>query len=220
MKTLYSLLGLVLCAGNVQAATVFHSDTYEPSDPVSFSTPFPWSDAEVVLGPGASPFSGYSLELESGDQARYGVGIQTAPMDYAISLDVSPGNGRFTVFLDTGTVRRFEFLRSGLIRVWYPNESFTEVIGTFNPFDVINVSMSANYITNWWSISLNGVNVFGRALNPTDGWLRGVRLHATEGGTNYVDNFVLAGTPVPVPATVWLFGSALGILGWMRRKAT
>ena len=25
--------------------------------------------------------------------------------------------------------------------------------------------------------------------------------------------------PVPVPATVWLFGSALGLLGWMRRKA-
>jgi hypothetical protein len=25
--------------------------------------------------------------------------------------------------------------------------------------------------------------------------------------------------PVPVPAGVWLFGSALGLLGWMRRKA-
>jgi len=28
----------------------------------------------------------------------------------------------------------------------------------------------------------------------------------------------LSVTPVPVPATVWLFGSALGLLGWMRRK--
>jgi hypothetical protein len=25
-------------------------------------------------------------------------------------------------------------------------------------------------------------------------------------------------TPVPVPAAVWLFGSALGLFGWMRRK--
>jgi hypothetical protein len=25
-------------------------------------------------------------------------------------------------------------------------------------------------------------------------------------------------TPVPVPAAVWLFGSALGLLGWMRRR--
>jgi len=26
--------------------------------------------------------------------------------------------------------------------------------------------------------------------------------------------------PIPVPAAVWLFGSALGLLGWMRRKAS
>ncbi len=27
-------------------------------------------------------------------------------------------------------------------------------------------------------------------------------------------------SPVPVPAAVWLFGSALGLMGWMRRKAS
>jgi len=29
----------------------------------------------------------------------------------------------------------------------------------------------------------------------------------------------LALTPIPVPAAVWLFGSALGLIGWMRRRA-
>jgi len=32
-------------------------------------------------------------------------------------------------------------------------------------------------------------------------------------------NFQLALAPVPVPAAVWLFGSALGVLGGVRRKA-
>ena len=32
----------------------------------------------------------------------------------------------------------------------------------------------------------------------------------------HLDNFVLAA--VPVPAAVWLLGSALAAMGWMRRK--
>jgi hypothetical protein len=35
----------------------------------------------------------------------------------------------------------------------------------------------------------------------------------------YADNIVV-GAAVPVPAAVWLFGSALAGLGWMRRKQT
>jgi hypothetical protein len=38
--------------------------------------------------------------------------------------------------------------------------------------------------------------------------------------TNNVQTLYLGQTvsPVPLPATVWLFGTALGFLGWMRRK--
>jgi hypothetical protein len=35
---------------------------------------------------------------------------------------------------------------------------------------------------------------------------------------NYEWEIVVTNTAVPVPAAVWLFGSALGMLGWMRRK--
>ena len=39
-----------------------------------------------------------------------------------------------------------------------------------------------------------------------------------EAGILSVDNIVV--TTVPIPAAVWLFGSALGGLGWMRRRKT
>jgi hypothetical protein len=34
------------------------------------------------------------------------------------------------------------------------------------------------------------------------------------------DNIVVDAVPIPIPAAVWLFGSALAGLGWMRRKQT
>jgi len=40
------------------------------------------------------------------------------------------------------------------------------------------------------------------------------------GGAGQFDTFSADFTPIPVPAAVWLFGSALGLLGWMRRKAS
>jgi hypothetical protein len=33
-----------------------------------------------------------------------------------------------------------------------------------------------------------------------------------------IDSWTVVQATVPIPAAVWLFGSALGILGWMRRK--
>ncbi len=39
-------------------------------------------------------------------------------------------------------------------------------------------------------------------------------------GAGQFDTFSADFTPIPVPAAVWLFGSALGLLGWMRRKVS
>ena len=43
------------------------------------------------------------------------------------------------------------------------------------------------------------------------------RYNALEDGTDYLHTFEL--TAIPVPAAVWLFGSALGLLGWARRRS-
>ncbi len=51
-------------------------------------------------------------------------------------------------------------------------------------------------------------------------------LDGNEYDGSYIDNtdvftvMNIAAAPVPLPASVWLFGSALGLLGWMRRKKT
>jgi hypothetical protein len=37
--------------------------------------------------------------------------------------------------------------------------------------------------------------------------------------TSYVPTASFGMSPVPVPATAWLFGSALGLLAWLRRRA-
>ncbi len=42
-----------------------------------------------------------------------------------------------------------------------------------------------------------------------------------ENGTTYSGTiFTFVANPIPVPAAAWLFGSALGLLGWVRRRAT
>jgi len=36
----------------------------------------------------------------------------------------------------------------------------------------------------------------------------------------YIDNVSIVADVVPIPAAVWLFGSALGMMGWTRRRKT
>jgi hypothetical protein len=48
--------------------------------------------------------------------------------------------------------------------------------------------------------------------------LNGLYMFAREGSRVFIDDVMI--TAVPVPAAVWLFGSALAGLGWMRRKTT
>jgi hypothetical protein len=72
------------------------------------------------------------------------------------------------------------------------------------------------------TVALNmPVNSVTQTFNFGSDWSNLDQVVISTSGTpfaNAIDNIVL--TAVPIPAAVWLFGSALAGLGWMRRKRT
>lgn len=67
---------------------------------------------------------------------------------------------------------------------------------------------------------VDGAARFGGFFDPTTGALRTFSEGRTgTDGTDYGNNLSTTFSVVPVPAAVWLFGSALGLLGWVRRRA-
>ena len=115
---------------------------------------------------------------------------------------------------------------------------------TVSPYAGISIVRSdgqafALYSLNWASQEISGGATFFSGTTSggstvdlstplgTGGWLDLVSFSVVSGGGDgftssgiasvELDNIVL-GAVVPVPAAVWLFGSALGALGWLRRK--
>jgi len=128
-------------------------------------------------------------------------------------------DGRSATWLSSTTItasepQAFDFLSIDLL-VYYPNlgsgtNDVVTITGTYAgggqvsmDLDVYDTGFATYSFDSSWS-NLSSV-VFGASLL---------------GSAISMDNMVVASRPVPVPAAVWLFGSALAGLGWMRRKQT
>ena len=90
--------------------------------------------------------------------------------------------------------------RGGRAFIWTANNGMQKL------FDVL-VMQGATDVTGWTllqadAVSADGRTITGQGLNP-DGMAQ---------------PFVVTLNPVPIPAAVWLFGSALAAMGWLRRK--
>ncbi|MCP4831206.1 MAG: hypothetical protein GY886_03200 [Gammaproteobacteria bacterium] len=87
----------------------------------------------------------------------------------------------------------------------YPDPGLTRIIG-----DVVgggSVSSSSTALGTGGWLNLESVDFYSGGINNAWGFALGE-----------LDNIVVSA--VPVPAAVWLFGSALAGLGWMRLKQT
>lgn len=91
--------------------------------------------------------------------------------------------------------------------------------GVTNLGNVLGPTITAATPTNVWQfLTVSGdspaLTAFARLVLITGDFLPG-----GFGGAPRFDDAFMVERVVPVPAAVWLLGSALGILGWMRRKS-
>lgn len=116
-------------------------------------------------------------------------------------------------------------------------------------FDFANANSNFNYTGGDWSTTIGGASVIKNAENCEDppatvpgcasllgDWTTTadtsvdvtvvgdiLRIAYTTPfpiqGLTQTNEYLFSSAPIPVPAAAWLFGSALGLLGWARRRA-
>jgi probable HAF family extracellular repeat protein len=116
--------------------------------------------------------------------------------------DLGSGFGRAWSINDAGVIVGHSYEAGGLVN----NDKLATV--SFDGQSVIKLSTLVDNLTGWTVLSnAYDVNELGQIVG-----------YGTYNGEERA--FLLTPTAVPVPAAAWLFGSALGLLGWMRRRRT
>lgn len=207
-------LAVLLCSGTAQAVQLFANGGFEDNTGGQNSAAG-WLGAAAGYGISNDAFSGnFSMSLAS-PQFNAAVGLQNS---------VEQGGNPPIPLAAIGTTGEFSFYAKGfagttgnvLYALRYLDGVGNILANTGNVFFQGSINE-----TTWTQITNNSLVVpmgavaafleFSQAMGPID---PGAGLFA---GQVLIDNVSL--TVVPVPAAVWLFGSALGLIGFLRRKA-
>ena len=209
---LVPLASLMLWTGSSSAAMVelAVNGDFESGDFTGW-TQFPsagTTQTVTTVNPASGDYAGnLNIPLGAGavnnvlKQANLAAGLLTAGQTVSVSFDVRGSLGVGGVLFA---------------------ENFSELTGggvSSNDLKVVNGSINGNPDV-WTNYSYNTI------LGPDVSGGFTLQLAAVCGADAgcftdlYFDNVSVQADVVPIPAAVWLFGSGLGLLGWMRRRVS
>jgi hypothetical protein len=187
-----------------------------------------WSYGSYTYLPASSDFDSSHLLMSQNARFRYAGGFDHNEAVNNIQVEFDLLSPRFTFFYDMPAIRRID-LYGGQVRMLNsatPDWDYEDIVGyEYDPDAVNRIRLNADLTNNWWTLHINDELVFLDVLNevePGTDDLRTLRFISDRSYT-YIDNLTVTAVSasiVPLPGAVWLLGSAIGGLGWWRRRQT
>jgi len=234
MRPLIILLLLAVNAA-AQATNVvtLYSDTFEAGDAVDYTlfNPRAGDPGPQIVGPGGGLTSN-ALQLNNvGNSVPCGSGCSAGEQIlYELGPQYDNVHLSFDIWLED--MRQSSAIWFANVEGGFPLGQGPDGGGVNNtqgkPYSSDNVWIHyeawADFSANTWLLQKNGVTIeqgefTTRSADDLYSWgIRfGVNAWGSPDATAYLDNIVITSV-VPIPAAVWLFGSGLGLLGWLRRR--
>lgn len=165
-----------------------------PIEPVDLSDPLSVFVYVNGLGNESAPsLSGYDINILFDDSILQPQGIEFGLPGFGSELDLD-GSGN--------NPRNAEFDMPGVINVFELSLDSEEALNQFQPGEFYVL------VARFAAITLGETEISIEILDLAD----------AGGGSLTADTVSTTVNVVPVPAAAWLFGSALGLLGWMKRR--